>query len=495
MARKPWAGVVRVSHMGDRQAGAPNVHADREQLDDVRAHAERMGVPLATLPAELDVSGGLPLDARPSLKLAVQGVEAGTYGGIIVAYLSRLGRNVREQLAVWDRVEAAGGRIVVVRESIDTSTPSGRYVRTILLANAERELEEHKERFDQLREWATAAGIWQRRQTPLGYRRDSGTRRLAPDEDAGRVERAFRDRATGASMTEIARDLGMTPNGARRLLANRVYLGELRVGAYINADAHPPIVTEDEWLAVQRRRTPARPPRSNASVALLSGLVRCTSCGHVMCRANGGRGHRVYQCHRYHSAGECPRPAAITVDRIDAHVEGIALQELAKLSSRVRDANGHTDSARDRLREAEAELAAYLEGVTAAGLAPGEYAVGARLRRQAVEAARDDLSTFLTRIAAVVSGDPLTAWQEMTPDQRNRQLRSLLECVLVSPVGRGKRVSVDARVRALALGAGYIEPYRGGGRALPVKTVAFPALDHPAVLAARPTAAPGRSDA
>lgn len=110
------------------------------------------------------MSGGAPLSGRPSLQEAVEGVESGAFQGIMVAYLSRLGRNVREQLAVWDRVEAAGARIVVVRENIDTSTPNGRYVRTILLANAERELDEHTERFENLRRWATGAGIWQRRQ-------------------------------------------------------------------------------------------------------------------------------------------------------------------------------------------------------------------------------------------------------------------------------------------------------------------------------------------
>src|SRR4051794_27253659 len=153
MEPRPFAGVVRVSHMGERKSGSPNVHADRDQVEAVTAEAKRMGVALRLLPAELDVSGGLPLRDRPALREAVEGVESGRYGGIIVAYLSRLGRNVREQLQVWDRVEAVGGTIIVIRERIDTSTPSGRYVRTILAANDERELEEYTERFERLGGW------------------------------------------------------------------------------------------------------------------------------------------------------------------------------------------------------------------------------------------------------------------------------------------------------------------------------------------------------
>src|SRR5215212_2679620 len=123
MASKPWAAVIRVSHMGERRAGAANVHTDREQVEEVTAEAKRLGVPLKVLDPELNVSGGLPLAKRPSLRAAVEGVEKGRYGGIVVAYLSRLGRNTREQLAVWDRVEAAGGRIICIRENVDTSTP------------------------------------------------------------------------------------------------------------------------------------------------------------------------------------------------------------------------------------------------------------------------------------------------------------------------------------------------------------------------------------
>jgi DNA invertase Pin-like site-specific DNA recombinase len=175
-----WAAIVRVSHMNGRKAGEENVHADRDQLAAIERHAREHKARLEVLPPELDVSGGLPLEQRPSLLRAIEGVECGEFDGIIVAYLSRLGRNVREQLRAWDRVEAAGGRIVVVQEGIDTSTPNGRMHRTILLAIAEHEREQHGERFENLRRWATEAGIWQRRQTPRGYRKDKATRRPGP---------------------------------------------------------------------------------------------------------------------------------------------------------------------------------------------------------------------------------------------------------------------------------------------------------------------------
>jgi DNA invertase Pin-like site-specific DNA recombinase len=466
--------------MGDRKAGAPNVHADREQVEDVTAEAKRMRVPLRMLPPELDVSGGVPLDDRPSLREAVEGVEQDRYSGIIVSYLSRLGRSVREQLAVWDRVEQAGGRIVVVRERIDTSTPSGRYVRTILLANAERELEEYAERFENLREWATAAGIWQRRQTPRGYARDPDTRRLVPDERAEEVRRAFARRGSGESILAIAHDLRMSPAGVRRLLRNRVYLGELHVGRHANRSAHPALVSEDTWLAAQRTRT-ARPPRSAEPVALLAGLVRCASCGHLMTRSRSG-GTRMYGCPHHHSAGDCPGPASITLSILDEHVTAIARVELARLNTRAAGDGRPLRSARQALREAELELAAYLEGVAAAGLSAGQYAEGARKRGQAVEQARERLATLLERERTKIDGDPVNAWEEMSQAQRNRLLRSLIEAVIVVPVGRGRRVPASERARVVAHGTGLLEQYRGGGVPLPIRALAFPDRDDPVVL-------------
>jgi DNA invertase Pin-like site-specific DNA recombinase len=481
MQSAPLAGIVRVSHMGDRRAGAQNVHADREQVEEVTAEAKRMGARLRILPPELDVSGGLPLDHRPSLREAVEGVEKGRYSGIIVAYLSRLGRNVREQLTVWDRVEAAGCRIIVVRERIDTSTPSGRYVRTILAANDERELEEYTERFESLREWATAAGIWQSRRTPRGYRRDPETRKLVPDDRAEQIRHAFRRSGAGETISRLAKDVGMTHSGVRALLRNRVYLGELRVGKHVNPNAHQPLVTEEEWLAAQRRRT-ARPPRSKEPVALLAGLVRCASCGHVMSRAAAGRGDRSYVCHKLHSAGGCTRPASVTLTALDQWVQQIALAELAKLKATASRSDNDITKARRALTQAERELAAYLEGVAAAGLAPGEYAEGARRRRGAVDDARERLTELLARRPALVDGNPVQAWKRMNGGQRNRLLRSLVECVIVAPAGRGKRVALADRVRVIKHGTGLVQPYRGGGVALPIRDLVLPEPDDPAVL-------------
>ena len=202
------------------------------------------------------------------MRAAVEGVERGRYEGVMVAYQSRLGRDVEIEEGIWRRVERAGGRIVLALDGIDATTVDGKMVRRIRSAINHAERERHAERFENLREWATAAGIWQRRQTPGGYLKDPDTRKLVPDgpvgDDglpipgrgrAGEVRAAFQRRGAQESVLILARGLGMTPTGVRRLIANRVYLGELRVGRNVNPAAHPPLVTEDEWAAAQAPST------------------------------------------------------------------------------------------------------------------------------------------------------------------------------------------------------------------------------------------------
>ncbi len=463
--------------MGARKAGADNVHADRDQVEAIKSAVPK-GDELDMLPAELNVSGGLPLELRPSLLAAVEGVERGDYAGIVVAYLSRLGRNVREQLRTYDRVHAAGGRIIVVQEGIDARTRGGRLQRNILAAIHEDEREQHVERFDNLRRWATEAGVWQRRLTPTGYAKDRQTRRLVPDDRADDVRAAFNARATGTSLSEIARRLRMTPSGARYLIANRVYRGELRVGDYANLHAHPAIVSEDVWLAAQAPATTRR-PRSKRPVALLAGLVRCSGCGHVMSR--GRSKAEIYFCARHHSHGPCPAPAAITTRLLDEHVSAIALDELGRLRIDAASDRSSLDRARERVGSAEAELAAYVNAISAADVGPDAFRAGARQRQAEVHSARRELIRLFGRQPAQVDGDPGALWDELGPEHRNRLLRGLIECVLVERSGgRGRIRPLDERVRVIRHGTG-VAPV-ATDRVIPVCQIALPDADDPVTL-------------
>lgn len=472
----PWAGYVRVSHVGGR--GGESFHAPDDQAGAIEGWAARRGEPVEILPAELDESGGRR--DRPILEEAIRGIEEGRYRGLAVAYLSRASRSTRHMLELWDRIEAAGGEVHAVAENLDTSTPAGRLTRTMLAAIAEHELDLHRERFEELRARATAAGVWQRRQVPRGYVKDPGSRRLVPGPDAGLVRRAFAARAAGAPVVEVADLLGMTPSGARQLLANRVYLGELRVGAHVNEAAHPAVVGEDVFEAVQAMRS-VRPGRgAGREPALLAGLARCCGCGHVMPRSRSGS-RVVYACVGRHSLGRCEAPAAITAERLDAHVAEVAVPVLRRIDAQA----GLGDPVGDRLRleaaQARREFEAFLQALEAAGMDPAEAGAAIRTRRDRDAEARARLAGHLAGRPPAGGAGLAGAWEEMGVRQRNQVLRGLLECVLVERAGRGRTVPPAGRARLVVRGAG-IAGGSPGGEPRAVVPVGLPDRDDPRVL-------------
>lgn len=429
-----YAGLVRVSHMGERKKGSDDFHADREQLEAVQRGLPH-GATLDMLEPELNTSGGLPLAQRPSLLAAVEGVEQGRYAGIIVGYLSRLGRRM-DLLEVWERVEAAGGRIIAVMEGIDTSTPTGRHMRNMLLSQATMEREQHAERFDNLRRWATDAGIWQRRQTPRGY--DKGPdRHLTPNDAAPEVRQAFLDRGAGHSMVSIATNLKMTPNGVRFLLRNRVYLGELRVGKYVNPSAHPAIVTREQFEAAQSNHPrPARGLRADGP-ALLAGIIKCAGCDKVMSRARTA--NVVYTCNVYHSGGRCAAPASVSCHLIDPLGNHYGQEFMAQVRSE-RTAQD-VDALRIAADDADAETAAFIANTSAR--TPG-YSEGLRQREEIAAAAWNSYRSALARAGAMADGH---TWETMDTARRNALLRGAGLVVYVRRAGgRGSRMPLADRV-------------------------------------------------
>ena len=307
------------------------------------------------------------------------------------------------------------------------------------------------------------------------------------------VRSAFRRRAGGASLSKLARELGVTNSGLRAILRNRVYLGELRVGAHVNTSAHPPPSSEDEWLAVQSMTTARLPRRSHSEevLALLAwALVRCASCSHMT--SPGTRPAPHYPCHRQHSAGPCPRPAAITglVHTRTPYVERIAFlraRPSLKASRASETTVGSRGYAGTKLRAAE--LGAR-RGSTSrvCQLRPGApRPVRGRARASAGTSWigwRDRLMPrLLARVAPSGRRRPGRGVEDALDNrQRNQLLRGLLECVLVAPPGAasGSRSATACASSPMALGPAS-QPYPGGGVPRPISASLSPTRDDPVV--------------
>jgi DNA invertase Pin-like site-specific DNA recombinase len=80
-------------------------------------------------------------DNRPQLDALRERTRRGEISAVVVTKMDRLGRSLGMILRFWDEADAAGVRVIVTDQGIDTSTPAGRFQRNMLAALAEFERE------------------------------------------------------------------------------------------------------------------------------------------------------------------------------------------------------------------------------------------------------------------------------------------------------------------------------------------------------------------
>lgn len=90
------------------------------------------------------VSGSL--DSRPAFDRLRDEIRADGFDVVVAAKLDRLGRSARSVLDFFNLCEQHAVRVVLVDQAIDTATPAGRLLRTVMAAVAEFEADIIRER-------------------------------------------------------------------------------------------------------------------------------------------------------------------------------------------------------------------------------------------------------------------------------------------------------------------------------------------------------------
>jgi site-specific DNA recombinase len=164
------------------------------------------------------ISGTLPPEERPGLAALLAAVTAGEVTAVIVLGLDRLGRKAKLVLDIVDQITDAGTELVSCKESLDTTTPAGRFVLTIFAALAQLERDNIVERTTSGRDERGKKDGEKGGRLPYGYKRTAAGIRI--DQTlAPIVRRIVRDDKRGLSQTRIAaalNDAGIVgPRGGR----------------------------------------------------------------------------------------------------------------------------------------------------------------------------------------------------------------------------------------------------------------------------------------
>ena len=293
---------------------------------------------------------------------------------------------------------------------------------------------------------------------------------------------AWKMREAGASYDEILRATHLFKHQGCFVpfFANTTYLGIRKCGELEVENAHKPMITQEIWDAVQKRRQ-LRPskrkgksweddhPRRARSLYLLSGLLYCSECGAAMCGSYSPErhmkdGHRKEW--RFYICGRKTRESlrACSSSRLKADViESAVLETLLRdvltvdhIEHIIRETNAALAERRGELKQSERRLRrgiSRLDGQISRlidGLESGESAaVRSRLERR--ERERDQLHAELLAV------------KERLQRSRIEISRGALEQLIGDMHAVLKDSDVNARRRLLRAFIVRIEANREGG--------------------------------
>ena len=229
---------------------------------------------------------------RPALMEMLHAVQQGKIDLIISYKIDRLTRSPKDFYQLIEVLEKHNVNFISVTERFDTSTPSGRLLRNIMLtfAQFERELISERTR-DKMVERAKK-GLWNTGRTPFGYKRENKKLIIEPQE-AEVVKSIFDTFYSTGSTAEVYKKLKaerkfnhkglpITIEDIRKLLKRVVYTGKIENKGCIYPGIHEPIISQELFDAVQGLHKHRIKKSKVFNYSIFPGIVHCKECGSIM---------------------------------------------------------------------------------------------------------------------------------------------------------------------------------------------------------------------
>ncbi len=215
--RKLAGGYIRVSTGRQAQEGISLEH----QRDVIESYCKLHGLKLHHVVVDAGNSAyKQPLDRRTEGMRIMEMIDERQVGAVVALRLDRLFRSIQDcinSVMAWDKAGVALHLVSMGGLSVDTSTPMGRMLITLMAGFAEMESFQKAERARDAWEYKMARGERLGGKPPFGYRLE-GHRPVPVEAEQLAIDRIVNLSQQGISVAMICRNLereGHEPRGSR----------------------------------------------------------------------------------------------------------------------------------------------------------------------------------------------------------------------------------------------------------------------------------------
>ncbi len=295
---------IRVSTEDQAKGESPEHHELRAKM-----YAEVKGWEVVEV-YHLEAVSGKTVLLHPEARKMLKDVSEGKITGLIFSKIARLARNTRELLQIADIFREYNADLISLQESIDTSTPAGRFFYTLISAMAQWEREEIASRVSASIPIRAKLGKPIGGQAPYGYEWKERKLVINPDEATVRnlMYDLFLEHKRRKTVANILNERGYrTRNKSKfsgttvlRLLEDPIAKG-LRRANYTKSmgdkkhwrlkskdewvfNEVPAMISEEKWNRINSiitEQSKGRKQPLNKKTHLFTGFVTC-SCGNKM---------------------------------------------------------------------------------------------------------------------------------------------------------------------------------------------------------------------
>lgn len=295
---------IRVSTEDQAKGESPEHHEAR-----AKSYAQLKDWDVVTV-YHLEAVSGKAVLHHPEAERMMKDIKSGKITGIIFSKIARLARNTRELLQIADFFKEYNADLISLHESIDTSTPAGRFFYTLISAMAQWEREEIADRVSASIPIRAKLGKSLGGAAPYGYTWENKKLILNEEEAStrGLMYDLFLENKRKQTTAKILNERGhRTRNGSKftnttilRLLEDPIAKGIRRTNYTVSTgdkkhwqmknkaewvfNEVPAIITEEKWNKINSiliEQSKERKQPLNKKVHLFTGFATC-KCGKKM---------------------------------------------------------------------------------------------------------------------------------------------------------------------------------------------------------------------